>query len=371
MSNAKMFDYEKIDDALFKIANKLSKVPCLPINLEEEKQKFFRDKFYHPKFKYEKPDEILEPIKIILNKIKTPDTPLGKIFSQKRDELIIICDLMKSVGTSNFTKYSKKLFDQPSDELVEKAKKLITIHDEPEKTYISVNQAKIRLEQAMEKYGFDWKVEEKEMVAKACVNITNKTLYLKKGDFFTNKFMNRLIVHEIGTHIMRYENGLQQPYKIFSLGLTNYLSTEEGLAVLNEERHSCLTKSTVKTYAARVFAVHKALKSNFRETFNALKEYVGDENAWDITLRVKRGIGDTFFPGAFTKDYLYLKGYFEIKEYLKKGGDIQDLYYGKINLGHLGEIRQVKGMINPLFLAKMKHYTKCISYKDNEDKTSK
>ena len=150
------------------------------------------------------------------------------------------------------------------------------------------------------------------MASKACINKADKTLYIKKNSFFTGQFLKRLVVHEIGTHILRYENGLQQPFKIFSLGFADYLSTEEGLAVVNEEMHNCLTRSTLKTYAARVVAVSKALKCNFRETFNYLEPFVGKDNAFDITLRVKRGLGDTTWAGAFTKVMVYLKGYFEV-----------------------------------------------------------
>jgi len=365
------YNYKKIDDALFKIANRLSKIPCLPINLEVEREKFFKDSFYHPKFKYDKPDSSIDALKIILNKIKIPDTSLGKLLSKKQNELIKICDMMKSVGTSAFSRHSKELLGRPDSELVAKANKLIAIHDEPEKLFISTKQAIIHLKKSMDRYGFHWKIAEKEMAAKACVNLSSKTLFLKKGVFYTNKFLNRLVVHEIGTHIMRYENGLQQPYKIFSLGLTNYLGTEEGLAVVNEERHKCLTRATLKTYAARVFAVNKALKCNFRETYNALLPYVGKDNAWDITMRVKRGIGDTFFPGAFTKDYLYLKGYFDVKNFLKKGGNLYELYYGKIGLSDLPEMSKIEGMINPIFLSKMKHYTECISYTGDDDDKGK
>ena len=162
---------------------------------------------------------------------------------------------------------------------------------------------------------------------------------------------------------MRYENGKQQPYNIFSMGLTNYLGTEEGLAVVNEELNHCLTRATLKTYAARVIAVHKALKCTFRETYNYLVKYLGKENAFEVTLRAKRGIGNTFFPGAFTKDHLYLKGYIEVKKYLNNGGELRKLYYGKIGVKDIPIVETVPDLVNPLFLSKMKHYTKSMQYR--------
>ena len=356
-------DLKTVDDQLYKIANMLSRLPYLPNNLSEEKEKFFNSDRYNPTFRYEKEERNLEAIKQVLQSIKVGENSLCSLFKKKQAELSKIIDLMQSVGTRKFTEASKDLYGVPDEELVKKAWRLIGLHDLPEKTYISTGQARVHLEFAMQKYGFDWQVRQKDMASKACVSIKGKTLLIKKNSFFTKKFLNRLIVHEIGTHIMRYQNGLQQHYKIFSLGLTDYLGTEEGLAVVNEELNHCLTKATLKTYAARVIAVHKALKCTFRETYNYILPYVGKNNAFDITLRVKRGLGDTMFAGAFTKDYLYLKGYFEVRKFLQDGGEVKRLYYGKIGLKDLPVIEQIPNLINPLFMSKMKYYTKSDQYR--------
>ncbi|MCB9359116.1 DUF1704 domain-containing protein [Candidatus Woesearchaeota archaeon] len=356
-------DYSKIDQNLHTISNHLAKLPCLPSNLEEEKEKFFRSDTYNPNFKYMPDNEPLDRIENILSDMKIDNSGIGIIFESKRKELFNIVQMLKSMGTRKFTEYSKALYGEPDDKLVQLAWKLITLHDEPENTFISTSQVLIRLEHAMQKYGFDWKVKEKEMASRACVSIKSKTLMIKKDSFFTSKFVNRLIVHEIGTHIMRHENGMQQPYKIFSDGTNGYLTTEEGLAVLNEELHNCLTKATLKTYAARVIAVHKAMKCTFRETYNYLVPYVGKHNAFEITLRAKRGLGNTFFPGGFTKDHLYLKGYCEVKRYLNSGGSLQRLYYGKIGLKDIETVEKIPDVINPIFMSKMKYYTDVVNYK--------
>jgi uncharacterized protein (TIGR02421 family) len=356
-------EFAKIDYQLCAIASKLSQIPYLPLNLKQEKERFFKDDHYNPVFHYQKCSTSLDSIRKLLLSIEINPVSIGIIFKRKQLELLKIIDMMQFIGDRKFTEVSKELYGIPDDALVEKAWQLIGLQDSPDKMYISSAQARVHLEIAMSKYGFNWAVKEKDMAAKACVSNTSRTLFIKKNTFFTRKFLNRIIVHEIGTHILRYENGLQQPYKIFSLGLTGYLGTEEGLAVVNEELNNCLTKATLKTYAARVIAVHKALKCNFRETYNYIKPYVGEENAFDITLRAKRGISNTFFPGAFTKDYLYFKGYFEVKKFLNEEGELRKLYYGKVPLKDLALIERIPGLINPLFMGKMKYYTKHMNYK--------
>ncbi|MFT4303466.1 MAG: tyrosine/phenylalanine carboxypeptidase domain-containing protein [Candidatus Woesearchaeota archaeon] len=355
--------YAEIDKKLHNISKHLAKLPCLPVNLDQEREKFFKSSTYNPIFTYEPEHEPLDKIEQALRNIEIDSSGIGIIFKKKRNELFNIVQMLKSIGTRKFTEISKILYGQPDDKLIKSAWKLINLHDSPDTTFISTSQVLVKLEYAIMKYGFNWKVKEKEMASKACVSCSNKTLYIKQDSFYTNKFVKRLIVHEIGTHILRNENGLQQPYKIFADGTTNYLATEEGLAVLNEELHNCLTKSTLKTYAARVIAVHKALKCTFRETYNYIVPYVGKHNAFDITLRAKRGIGNTFFPGAFTKDYLYLKGYRDLKQYLNHGGNIQRLYYGKIGLDDLDIVEKIPNIINPLFLENMKYYSDIIKYK--------
>jgi uncharacterized protein (TIGR02421 family) len=356
-------EFARIDYQLCAIANKLSQIPYLPLNLKQEKEKFFNSDNYNPVFHYPKSNACLDNIKKSLLSIEINPVSIGILFKRKQLELLKIIEMMQYIGDRKFTQISKELYGVPSDELVQKAWQLLGLHDSPDQMYISSTQAKVHLKIAMKKYGFNWDVQEKEMASKACVSNKSRILFIKKDSFLTRKFLNRIIVHEIGTHILRYENGLQQPYKIFSLGLTGYLGTEEGLAVLNEERNNCLTKATLKTYAARVIAVHKALKCNFRETYNYILPYVGKDNAFDVTLRVKRGLGNTFFPGAFTKDYLYFKGYFEVKKYIQNHGELIKLYYGKIPIKDLEIIEKIPGLINPMFMGKMKYYTKNFNYK--------
>ena len=63
-----------------------------------------------------------------------------------------------------------------------------------------------------------------------------------------------LMQHEIGTHVLTYYNGKQQPLKLLSIGLTDYDTLQEGLAVLSEYFVGGLTGNRMRTLAGRVVA---------------------------------------------------------------------------------------------------------------------
>lgn len=128
---------------------------------------------------------------------------------------------------------------------------------------------------------------------------------------------------------MRAENGFNQDLKIFGVGLRDYLSTEEGLTSYFEEKTGLSNLEVMRSYAGRVLAVDCLCSGkSFRETFDFLRTYFDDENAWKLCVRVFRG-------GGFTKDYVYLKGYFEVKDFIESGENVRDLYVGKIGLKDL------------------------------------
>ncbi len=69
------------------IATKLSQLPYLPMNLVEEKKKFFNSDTYNPTFVYDKPHGDLNPIKQRLLSIDIDSTSFGIVFKKKQEEL--------------------------------------------------------------------------------------------------------------------------------------------------------------------------------------------------------------------------------------------------------------------------------------------
>lgn len=349
---------KEIDSLLDEISKKVSFFSINPINEKEEKRKFFRSNRYNPQFKYEIYQENIPLLQEQLSEICPDNTVFGQLLKQTRNIYYANLNMLKNRGNEKFTKYSILCYGVPDDVLVEKANEMIKKlkpqkpqkGQHKEKKILSTKQVMKKIDYAFIKYGFKWNIREKEMAANAAVNISRKELLLRKNTRFSEKFLKRLIVHEVGTHIVRAENGEHQPYKLFARGLPNYLMTEEGLAVVNEEMNGCLDNTTLKNYAARVIAVDISLKCSFRETYNYLRNYLDKELAWRTTLRAKRGLTDTSKPGGCTKDFAYLRGYFAVKNFIKEGHDLNKLYYGKIGLQHVEFINKIPELIDPEFL---------------------
>jgi len=149
-----------------------------------------------------------------------------------------------------------------------------------------------------------------------------------------------LIKHEL-IHILSNENGRCQPYKIFASGLAIYLLAEEGIACYQESKLPYFPKR-LWLFGLRALAVANATEQSFSQTFASLIKYgAPPQLAWQTTLHVKRGLTDTGRAGAFTKEHLYLFGYYFIQDYLKQNNKINDLMIGKISPQDLVLIRQL------------------------------
>jgi len=309
--------------------------------MKREKEKIFKDRTYNPQLNYKPPRGNLVQIKKNLLKLRPDSSVIGQIFRQRIKELLSQVELLRNVGKPSITKYSLELYGKPTQELVRKATKLLDLAPDPEAmSYSKLSVVKKFLDSLLVK-GLKWRVVERDMVAAAAFNITEKILYINTNRKFSDLDLKRLIVHEIGTHVTRAENGRKQKYNLFRIGFPGYLSTEEGLAAYNESKASLLSNNVLKNYAGRVVAVNLALKNSFSTVYNDLLEYFNKEDAWTLAIRVKRGISNTAMPGAFTKDHIYLSGFFTVKDFARKGGDVKSLYVGKIGIQHVPQLKKL------------------------------
>ena len=120
--------------------------------------------------------------------------------------------------------------------------------------------------------------------------------------------------------------------------MAGYEALQEGLAVLSEYLVGGLSRSRLRQLAGRVLAVSCLVGgAGFLETFNELHKHYGfgRSNAFNISMRVYRG-------GGFTKDAVYLRGLLAVLAYLAKGGDIELLLLGKVNLDYLPLLRELR-----------------------------
>ncbi len=299
----------------------------VPTNLLEEKKKFFESNFtYNPQFKYK-----------------------------------------KIIPHSYLIKYGL-----PKEPYLSLAQNIVDNHiakPKSPKKYLSQNQIEQKIAESLSQYDLEEKyriVFSNEFVSRVAVNTKKQIIKLKLPLQITEDELNGIIAHEIETHLLRYENYTKQPWfrKRKKYGLSSdYIRTEEGLAVLHETMAK-QNKSLFKT-ALNYLAVDLALQSDFVTVFNFFsKNFDQDyERAWSWTVKKKRGITDTSKPGAFTKDLVYFEGINQLIEWLEDNEyDLEKLYVGKISIDDMKKQidHNTKTNLPSLFMENKNNYKKQI-----------
>lgn len=281
---------------------------------------------------------------IALEEIEDPT--LAHIFDQKREELDREITLLADRNTRRFMLGSRQLFGDVEPALYCTATEIIAAlpaenSGQSDSESLTAEQfyelAKTEIEHYRRQDGsFDGKV-----VLRGDVS----GLLVSQGDLFIGKDCRidraragAMLAHEIGTHMLTYHNGRQQPLEELHTGMAGYQSMQEGLAVIGEYLTDGLDPARLRLLAGRVIAVKHATEgADFVETFTILnKEYDFEpQAAFHITMRVFRG-------GGYTKDIVYLRGLIQILDYLSTGRDLEPLYLGKISYEHLSFIQELE-----------------------------
>ena len=256
---------------------------------------------------------------------------------------------------ARFTKASQALFGSPATAIVKEARTLLQSWKRPQHSeeleMISAEGARETFESVLTDYGLrDWNVKFKSN-AISDVSIGKKTIFLRSGASFSRERLQSLIAHEIETHVLTSENGSKQSYELFERGCAGYLETQEGLAIYNQ--NSVLSVENEKRYwpAASTLAVRYGDDHSFAK----LRAYIrrlgfDDVRALRTCFKVKRGMTDTSKPGAFTKELVYFRGWKLVTKFLEDGGDLNELYKGKINLHDIDLVRNISDLIDPVYL---------------------
>ncbi len=320
-----------------------------PLNAHEAWLQFKKDKFWKtPKFLYRPMHIDPDLVKRRLYNLRIEDIydpTMAYIFRDKRTELDSMVSMIADRGKEDFLHGSLQVFGNVSEKLYKSAMAIlmVTEPEEPIKKsddYISANEfAKLARDEIKflqrQNMEFNSPVRVREDISGVMVN--RGVLNISKEYRLTRKRAEALIQHEIGTHVVTYFNGRQQPLSIFSLGVPGYEELQEGLAVLAEYIVGGLNNDRLRIIAARVIAVQNMLLGNsFIDTFNMLVEQYSfqPETAFQIVMRVYRG-------GGLTKDALYLKGIMELLNYLKDGNNVHLLMMGKIRKDYLPIIKDL------------------------------
>ncbi|MBP5204286.1 DUF1704 domain-containing protein [bacterium] len=322
-----------------------------PMNLEEEKKKFFKSYDYNPHFVYKKVKnnnkEIIKKLATV-TKISDVDPRISSFYIDLIKSKIEADELLNAVGNNSLvSEISKRRYGVPSDKLFINAclalkgknssynirKKEISDDD---KTVLEYKDVCEILTKVLEELGLnDWKVEKSRNISKNGIKVGAKecTIYINKDISRTKFKLKKTIVHEIGTHVLRAVNGENSGFDALSkANLSSYLDVEEGLATYNEMLMGYLTEKWLKNKAALTYAIHIGEKMSFRELYNCLLGILPSKSAFDVTYRVKRGLGDTSKPGIYAKDVVYFRGFRRVLRKLQATPSMYNLLYaGKIS----------------------------------------
>lgn len=336
-------DYSLIDRLILDIRNDLDYQKYLtPTNFEEENSKFLdfyrKGIKYNPKYIYNRfdPRDTLKKHEELKNTFVFDGTPLGRIYDNSISDLHDEIEMYSFVGTSHFTEFAVKLNHYPNIKYEEAAKSSLlntNISPAEELLYDADTMAHI-LRERIGQYGFSWRVvTSSNMAARVSVEPESKTVYVNSGKQFSYNDSIRLQVHEIDTHVLRTENGMNRGYLVLSSGTPNSLIHEEGLAIFNEFKEGVADSFSNSLYGARFLAGLNISKSFF-DIFDMLIRLGCDEYlSMYVVSRFKRGLEDTSLPGGFIKDYVYFQGLLELTEAVERDPSIYNkMYYGSISL---------------------------------------
>ena len=321
-----------------------------PLNLKEEKKHFFsklsKGKRYNPQFHYRQLPENVSDINITLSTLRTSflnmTHPLSSRYIVLIDTTVKALKAFENRASSQFSSWLTSLYGAPSLRLLNAAERILQNITSVKKEVqdITAEQTAALFKQALNERQFlDWEIVVEEMPARMSINQMNSQVKVKASAMFSESEIKRLLVHELDTHILRAENAKKQPYLLFRYGFPSYLKTEEGLAIFSEEQSGLLSDIDRHKYAMRVKAAEKACHMGFYDLFKYLSNYMDHEDAFSMTLRVKRGLADTSVKGGYTKDQVYLDGYISVKSMTMN--DRLKLYYGKIGKEDIALLKDI------------------------------
>lgn len=302
-----------------------------PINLVTEKERFFQSSTYNPQFTYQNrevdlTDDDLNSLIQTLNHLSLPEE-LRAFYEKALVQMQTQRKTLLAIGTDNFASFSSRLFSITQD-ATQKYLDLVPGVEFNTKTGHSLLDAKAirdQFKEVIDDYNFDVEVILDDFNP-FTVRVGSKRLIVGSGIRRYKNNVSRLITHEIESHIIRRKSLLQMKNILHRFApFDQAILFSEGLAVYNEITQKKITKSAMNTYLQRLQAVSK-LDLSFREIYNYLINFITPQLAFVMTYRVKRGMADTSLPGGYEKDAYYLMGYFEVKDFVDKGGDLKNLY---------------------------------------------
>ena len=260
------------------------------------------------------------------------------------EELEKQLSMLKERGTRNFFYSSIRLFHGVEKDLKKEAESILSVLGEEQEVDPSEMMDALEFKKMAEDEFDFFRKQDPNFSSHVHIKKDLNIMMVSQGEFYlpeqyrlTHKEAQALLQHEIGTHVLTYYNGSQQPLTQLKAGLADYDTLQEGIAVMAEYLSGSLTPNRLRTLAGRVIAGDALVQGcDFKEMFDLLKNTYGfsKDRAFNIVSRMFQG-------GGFLKDIIYLKGFVQLRHYLNSGGDLEVLLAGKFALHHVNIIREL------------------------------
>lgn len=274
----------------------------------------------NPRFEYRAPSDAGTLLDRAADAVPA-DEPWRTVLAGEVDAARRAHEALLTRSPAALTEYSLEAYGAPGPTRVDEARRYLDETEAPtadSAPACGASEAASILSAVLREAGLlDWTVETPDhMVARMSVLGPEHRVRVRPDTTFTLAELRRLIVHEIGTHVFRTANAGMQRIRLLGHGLAGYLDTEEGLAVWHEERAGLTAVDVTRRYALRYIACHAALRGDFHSVVDALVAHTTVDEAFQIAVRVKRGLVDTSVPGGFLKDTAYFGGVREVTAHL-------------------------------------------------------
>ncbi|MFC7624339.1 tyrosine/phenylalanine carboxypeptidase domain-containing protein [Microlunatus sp. GCM10028923] len=248
-----------------------------------------------------------------------PDHPLRGVVVAKIDEADATVDAIGSRDDHKFSSWSRSHHGEPTPAAVKAAQDILAapLPEETEPRSFTAADLQEAVSAALAHYSLDgWTAVTLERLATVSVDLATRQVRIRSDATFRRSDMARLLVHEVGGHVLRGENAVRQPDPVASFALGDATVSEEGLAAWLEIKFGVASPRTHRLYAARTVAAHLAADHGILSIIRCLHPAVGWDDATSISLRVKRGLSDLNSPGGFLKDQAYLSGLRAIADHM-------------------------------------------------------
>ncbi len=259
-------------------------------------------------------------------------------------ELKLKVEMLSRRNSPDFFLSSIEMFGHVEDETLEAANRIVERVPETKTTGGRIGATQLAAEALKE---LDYYQEQfPELAATVNVSSTTTGVMVEAGHLFIASDIKvirarvyPLLQHEVGTHIVTFENGRSQPLHMLSVGLARYDELQEALGVLAEYlAGGGLPASRLRVLAYRVITAHlRGQNATFREAYGHLAG-LGCSKRVAFTTVMR-----TYRSGGITKDAVYLRGLIRLLALIEKMDelDMTPLLVGKVSFEALPLVREL------------------------------